>query len=181
MTIHAVGRDRDIEWGLPESFWPENVVDSIPLRLPIPQIQLTYSPNPPPSFKDHRCRSRFEVEPSELTRFMIDREVSTKATGCYPICVPGSSKGPGLPVGYFRVEQLSKNGEAVPKMIVNLYVSTYNYLKFADIYEQAVTQKPNVNGTIKAGLLDYLKSIPVYYLSVSLFHILQYNKISFLE
>lgn len=165
VVVHAVGRENgSLEWGLPEAFWPENVVEAVPVRLPLPQIQVTYSPNPPPVFRDSRCRSRFDIEHSELTRFMIDREITTKCGGCYPICVPGSSKGPGLPVGYFKVEQLGKNGELAPKLVVMLYVSTYNYLKFADLYEQAVSQKAN---STKNALIEYLKSVPPYYLYVS--------------
>uniref|UniRef100_A0AC34FX46 VWFA domain-containing protein n=1 Tax=Panagrolaimus sp. ES5 TaxID=591445 RepID=A0AC34FX46_9BILA len=69
---------KDVEarflWPIPENFWADYSLAQLPPRPECPTVSFTYDPKPPPSWKDGNLFDRYELEPSPLTQYILERK-----------------------------------------------------------------------------------------------------------
>ncbi|CAF0781944.1 unnamed protein product [Brachionus calyciflorus] len=142
-------------WPIPEDYWLGLNSANLPKRSSHPLVKFKCDPADPIVI-DEIPFDRYELEPSPLTQFILERRQPNVA---WQVFVPNSGSKPndlGHPFGYIKA---SSN-----LMSVNLFVMPYNYPVLAQLMNelfQTLKLKPTKMWTDKFEY--YLKNIPPYY------------------
>lgn len=144
-------------WPIPEDYLPSATMSALPVRSAHALIK--FQTTPCPIINDRFPSDKYELEPSPLTQYILERRQSAMA---WPVYVQGSSRhGPnelGSPFGYLKA---SSNLTSV-----NLYVMPYNYPELLVLLnEWNESQANNVSRNWQTRFDVYLRSIPHYYLA----------------
>ncbi|CAF3070246.1 unnamed protein product [Rotaria sp. Silwood2] len=146
----------EYNWPIPEDYWPTAAMLSLPSRSAHALIK--FQTTPCTTVTDKFPFDKYELEPSPLTQYILERRQPTMA---WPVFVQGSSRlGPtelGSPFGYLKA---STNLTSV-----NLYIMPYNYPELSTLLNELnKAHGSNVSRTWQNRFDAYLRSIPPYYL-----------------
>lgn len=104
---------------------------------------------------DHFPLDRYELEPSPLTQYILERRDSNFVWHCY---VPKSGKAQDYPFGYLKPSSDLQS--------VHLYVLSYNFPALIDLLSNLHdTLKMRINDVWGTKFAHYLGIIPKYYFS----------------
>ena len=141
-------------WPIPESFWPDLNCPSLPPRTAHPQVKFSCV-DTVPMVIDSLPFDKYELEPSPLTRVILNRKAAHVAWQCF---VTNSGKGSeiGSPFAYLKA---SSNLSCV-----NLFVLPYDYPKLLPLLDELLkshNMKPSREWKAKFDL--YMQNLPLYY------------------
>ncbi|KAL3990048.1 von Willebrand factor type A domain family protein [Acanthocheilonema viteae] len=141
-------------WPIPEAFWPDRTMVSLPPRKAHPVISFRCESCEPLVCQDFPF-DKYELEPSPLTRFILER----KQPGvCWQVFVHNSSVlgSSPVPFGYLKA--------ATNLSCVNLFIMPYNYpLLLPLIEEMKLDSKAKNSHSWRLRLEKYLATVPSYY------------------
>ncbi|XP_026948200.1 integrator complex subunit 6-like isoform X4 [Sagmatias obliquidens] len=142
-------------WPIPESFWPDQNLPSLPPRTSHPVVRFSCV-DCEPMVIDKLPFDKYELEPSPLTQYILERK---SPHTCWQVFVTSSGKYNelGYPFGYLKA--------STTLTCVNLFVMPYNYpvlLPLLDDLFKVHKLKPNVKW--RQAFDSYLKTLPPYYL-----------------
>ncbi|XP_050998522.1 sarcoma antigen 1 isoform X3 [Acomys russatus] len=142
-------------WPIPESFWPEQNLPSLPPRTSHPVVRFSCV-DCEPMVIDKLPFDKYELEPSPLTQYILERK---SPHTCWQVFVTSSAKYNelGYPFGYLKA--------STTLTCVNLFVMPYNYpvlLPLLDDLFKVHKLKPNLKW--RQAFDSYLKTLPPYYL-----------------
>ena len=143
-------------WPIPESFWPDINMPTLPPRSAHPVVKFSCQ-DTLPMVIENLPFDKYELEPSSLTKMILSRKQPNTAWQCF---ISNSSKSGdlGFPFGYLKA---SSNMQCV-----NLFVLPYNYpvlLPLLDDLLKVHQLKPTREW--KMAWEAYLKTLPQYYAS----------------
>ncbi|XP_031216674.1 integrator complex subunit 6-like isoform X2 [Mastomys coucha] len=146
-------------WPIPESFWPEQNLPSLPPRTSHPVVRFSCV-DCEPMVIDKLPFDKYELEPSPLTQYILERK---SPHTCWQVFVTSSSKYNelGYPFGYLKA--------STTLTCVNLFVMPYNYpvlLPLLDDFFKVHKLKANLKW--RQAFDSYLKTLPPYYLLTKL-------------
>ncbi|XP_054937604.1 integrator complex subunit 6-like isoform X7 [Physeter macrocephalus] len=146
-------------WPIPESFWPDQNLPSLPPRTSHPVVRFSCV-DCEPMVIDKLPFDKYELEPSPLTQYILERK---SPHTCWQVFVTSSGKYNelGYPFGYLKA--------STTLTCVNLFVMPYNYpvlLPLLDDLFKVHKLKPNVKW--RQAFESYLKTLPPYYLLTKL-------------
>ncbi|XP_042553444.1 sarcoma antigen 1 isoform X1 [Dipodomys spectabilis] len=141
-------------WPIPESFWPEQNLSSLPPRTSHPIVRFSCV-DCEPLVIDKLPFDKYELEPSPLTQYILERK---SPHTCWQVFVASSGKYNelGYPFGYLKA--------STTLTCVNLFVMPYNYpvlLPLLDELFKVHKLKPNLKW--RQAFDSYLKTVPPYY------------------
>ncbi|XP_006917246.1 integrator complex subunit 6-like isoform X1 [Pteropus alecto] len=142
-------------WPIPESFWPDQNLPSLPPRTSHPVVRFSCV-DCEPMVIDKLPFDKYELEPSPLTQYILERK---SPHTCWQVFVTSSGKYNelGYPFGYLKA--------STTLTCVNLFVMPYNYpvlLPLLDDLFKVHKLKPNLKW--RQAFDIYLKTLPPYYL-----------------
>ncbi|XP_036299364.1 integrator complex subunit 6-like isoform X7 [Pipistrellus kuhlii] len=142
-------------WPIPESFWPDQNLPSLPPRTSHPVVRFSCV-DCEPMVIDKLPFDKYELEPSPLTQYILERK---SPHTCWQVFVTSSGKYNelGYPFGYLKA--------STTLTCVNLFVMPYNYpvlLPLLDDLFKVHKLKPNLKW--RQAFDGYLKTLPPYYL-----------------
>ncbi|XP_051683536.1 integrator complex subunit 6-like isoform X5 [Oryctolagus cuniculus] len=142
-------------WPIPESFWPDQNLPSLPPRTSHPVVRFSCV-DCEPMVIDKLPFDKYELEPSPLTQYILERK---SPHTCWQVFVTSSGKYNelGFPFGYLKA--------STTLTCVNLFVMPYNYpvlLPLLDDLFKVHKLKPNLKW--RQAFDSYLKTLPPYYL-----------------
>jgi integrator complex subunit 6 len=156
-------------WPLPESYWPDVKMTSLPPRDAHPRIKISLTSQDEPTTVRNFPIDKYELEGSPLTLWILSKKDPNKV---FPINVVNSNGGnlhdPMLP---YRMHQQLTNDASFgylkahsTMMVVHLYVLPYNYQYLLPLLSELV-HKLNLNPTSDwiNKFATYVKNIPQYY------------------
>ncbi|XP_069319251.1 integrator complex subunit 6-like isoform X3 [Eulemur rufifrons] len=146
-------------WPIPESFWPDQNLPSLPPRTSHPIVRFSCV-DCEPMVIDKLPFDKYELEPSPLTQYILERK---SPHTCWQVFVTSSGKYNelGYPFGYLKA--------STTLTCVNLFVMPYNYpvlLPLLDDLFKVHKLKPNLKW--RQAFDSYLKTLPPYYLLTKL-------------
>ncbi|XP_074180409.1 integrator complex subunit 6-like isoform X5 [Rhinolophus sinicus] len=146
-------------WPIPESFWPDQNLPSLPPRTSHPVVKFSCV-DCEPMVIDKLPFDKYELEPSPLTQYILERK---SPHTCWQVFVTSSAKYNelGYPFGYLKA--------SMTLTCVNLFVMPYNYpvlLPLLDDLFKVHKLKPNLKW--RQAFDNYLKTLPPYYLLTKL-------------
>ncbi|XP_066212633.1 integrator complex subunit 6-like isoform X4 [Saccopteryx leptura] len=146
-------------WPIPESFWPDQNLLSLPPRTSHPVVRFSCI-DCEPMVIDKFPFDKYELEPSPLTQYILERK---SPHTCWQVFVTSSGKYNelGCPFGYLKA--------STTLTCVNLFVMPYNYpvlLPLLDDLFKIHKLKPNLKW--RQAFDSYLKTLPPYYLLTKL-------------
>nr|XP_024648498.1 integrator complex subunit 6-like isoform X4 [Macaca nemestrina] len=146
-------------WPIPESFWPDQNLPSLPPRTSHPVVRFSCI-DCEPMVIDKLPFDKYELEPSPLTQYILERK---SPHTCWQVFVTSSGKYNelGYPFGYLKA--------STTLTCVNLFVMPYNYpvlLPLLDDLFKVHKLKPNLKW--RQAFDSYLKTLPPYYLLTKL-------------
>ncbi|KAM5128715.1 integrator complex subunit 6-like isoform 4-T4 [Callospermophilus lateralis] len=146
-------------WPIPESFWPDQNLPSLPPRTSHPVVRFSCI-DCEPMVIDKLPFDKYELEPSPLTQYILERK---SPHTCWQVFVTNSGKYNelGYPFGYLKA--------STTLTCVNLFVMPYNYpvlLPLLDDLFKVHKLKPNLKW--RQAFDSYLKTLPPYYLLTKL-------------
>lgn len=143
-------------WPIPEAFWSDANLSSLPQRTAHPIVKFNCS-GVEPHVMDSLPFDKYELEPSALTKYIIYRQQPQVAWQVY-ISKSNKSDGLGCPFGYLKA--------STNLSCVNLFVMPYNYPALLPLLQE-ILNKPqlpcNPPREWRQPFDDYLRSIPPYY------------------
>lgn len=145
-------------WPIPESYWPDIKMTSLPARDAHPRIKIILIPHDEPQIVRNFPIDKYELEPSPLTLWILSKKDPNKI---YPLFVVNTN---GIhdpmsqchsPFGYLKANSTM--------MVVHFYVLPYNYPFLLSLISELV--KLNLNPTSEwiNKFTNYTKNIPQYY------------------
>ncbi|KAM9169527.1 integrator complex subunit 6 isoform 2-T3 [Pangshura tecta] len=142
-------------WPVPESFWPDQNSPTLPPRTSHPIVKFSCT-DCEPMVIDKLPFDKYELEPSPLTQFILERK---SPQTCWQVYVSNSAKYSelGHPFGYLKASTALN--------CVNLFVMPYNYpvlLPLLDDLFKVHKAKPTLKW--RQSFESYLKTMPPYYL-----------------
>ncbi|XP_019380085.1 PREDICTED: integrator complex subunit 6 isoform X2 [Gavialis gangeticus] len=142
-------------WPVPESFWPDQNSPTLPPRTSHPVVKFSCT-DCEPMVIDKLPFDKYELEPSPLTQFILERK---SPHTCWQVYVSNSAKYSelGHPFGYLKASTALN--------CVNLFVMPYNYpvlLPILDDLFKVHKAKPTLKW--RQSFESYLKTMPPYYL-----------------
>ncbi|KAM9181377.1 integrator complex subunit 6-like isoform 6-T6 [Dugong dugon] len=146
-------------WPIPESFWPDQNLPSLPPRTSHPVVRFSCI-DCEPMVIDKLPFDKYELEPSPLTQYILERK---SPHTCWQVFVNNSGKYNelGYPFGYLKA--------STTLTCVNLFVMPYNYpvlLPLLDDLFKVHKLKPNLKW--RQAFDSYLKTLPPYFLLTKL-------------
>ncbi|KAJ8865646.1 hypothetical protein PR048_033166 [Dryococelus australis] len=143
-------------WPIPESFWPDQSLSSLPPRSSHPNVKFTCT-SQEPMVIENLPFDKYELEPSPLTQYILARK---QPTVCWQVFVANSYKSSevGHPFGYLKA--------STNLTCVNLFVMPYNYPVLLPLLEELFKvhrQKPT--NEWRTQFQNYLRTMPAYYAS----------------
>lgn len=155
-------------WPIPESYWPDVKMTSLPPRDAHPRIRINLIPHDEPQFVRNFPIDKYELEPSPLTLWILSKKDPNKV---YPLIVVNSN-GANVhdPMAQYRLPLMSNDmpfgylKANSTMMVVHYYVLPYNYQFLLSLISELV-HKLNLNPTSDwiNKFTQYVKSIPQYY------------------
>ncbi|XP_052470631.1 integrator complex subunit 6 isoform X2 [Carassius gibelio] len=142
-------------WPIPESFWPDQNSPSLPPRSAHPVVRFSCI-DCEPMVIDKLPFDKYELEPSPLTQFILERKSPHMCWQVFVNCSSKHSDG-AHPFGYLKA--------STTLTCVNLFVMPYNYpvlLPLLDDLFKVHKLKPNLKW--RQSFEMYLKSMPPYFL-----------------
>ncbi|XP_063239498.1 integrator complex subunit 6 [Bacillus rossius redtenbacheri] len=141
-------------WPIPESFWPDQSLSSLPPRSSHPNVKFTCTSHEPMVIENLPF-DKYELEPSPLTQYILARK---QPTVCWQVFVANSYKSSevGHPFGYLKA--------STNLTCVNLFVMPYNYPVLLPLLEELFKvhrQKPT--NEWRTQFMNYLRTMPAYY------------------
>ncbi|XP_072440613.1 integrator complex subunit 6-like isoform X2 [Chiloscyllium punctatum] len=142
-------------WPIPESFWPDQNSPTLPPRNAHPVVKFSCI-DCDPMVIDKLPFDKYELEPSPLTQFILERK---SPHVCWQVYVNNSGKYSDLghPFGYLKASTALN--------CVNLFVMPYNYpvlLPLLDDLFKVHKLKPVMKW--RQAFENYLKTMPPYYI-----------------
>uniref|UniRef100_G3U237 Integrator complex subunit 6 like n=1 Tax=Loxodonta africana TaxID=9785 RepID=G3U237_LOXAF len=142
-------------WPIPEAFWPDQNLPSLPPRTSHPVVRFSCV-DCEPMVIDKLPFDKYELEPSPLTQYILERK---SPHTCWQVFVNNSGKYNelGYPFGYLKA--------STTLTCVNLFVMPYNYpvlLPLLDDLFKVHKLKPNLKW--RQAFDSYLKTLPPYFL-----------------
>ncbi|EYC26074.1 hypothetical protein Y032_0011g1546 [Ancylostoma ceylanicum] len=157
------GRPPTGHWPIPEAFWHDRIEKGqLPPRRAHPCIVFSIDavPSPVSTIQTDLPFDKYQLEPSPVAEYILDRHPSTSTNMCYQVFVRSSSRteGVGKPFGYLKA---ASNGQ-----MVNLIIMPYNYPVIVQLLEE-YKNDPRVRngGNWRARLDRYVEAMPPYYLT----------------
>ena len=154
-------------WPIPESYWPDVKMTSLPPRDAHPRIRIILMPQDEPQIPRNFPIDKYELEPSPLTMWILLKKDPNKV---YPMIVVNSNGG-GIhdPMAQYRHQPVTNDmpfgylKANSTMMVVNFYVLPYNYQFLLSLISEL--QKLNLNPTSDwiNKFSSYVKMIPQYY------------------
>uniref|UniRef100_A0A8C3B9F9 Integrator complex subunit 6 n=1 Tax=Cairina moschata TaxID=8855 RepID=A0A8C3B9F9_CAIMO len=146
-------------WPVPESFWPDQNSPTLPPRTSHPVVKFSCT-DCEPMVIDKLPFDKYELEPSPLTQFILERK---SPQTCWQVYVSNSAKYSelGHPFGYLKASTALN--------CVNLFVMPYNYpvlLPLLDDLFKVHKAKPTLKWL--QSFESYLKTMPPYYLGAKI-------------
>uniref|UniRef100_A0A8C4XZ35 Integrator complex subunit 6 n=1 Tax=Gopherus evgoodei TaxID=1825980 RepID=A0A8C4XZ35_9SAUR len=146
-------------WPVPESFWPDQNSPTLPPRTSHPVVKFSCT-DCEPMVIDKLPFDKYELEPSPLTQFILERK---SPQTCWQVYVSNSAKYSelGHPFGYLKASTALN--------CVNLFVMPYNYpvlLPLLDDLFKVHKAKPTLKW--RQSFESYLKTMPPYYLGAKI-------------
>ncbi|XP_036299370.1 integrator complex subunit 6-like isoform X12 [Pipistrellus kuhlii] len=113
-------------WPIPESFWPDQNLPSLPPRTSHPVVRFSCV-DCEPMVIDKLPFDKYELEPSPLTQYILERK---SPHTCWQVFVTSSGKYNelGYPFGYLKA--------STTLTCVNLFVMPYNYPVLLPLLDQ---------------------------------------------
>ena len=141
-------------WPIPENFWPDASMANVPPRDAQPIVKFLCN-DTEPMVIDNMPFDKYELEPSPLTQFILERKQPNAA---WPTFIAGSSQNSdlGYPFGYIKA--------STNLMCVNFFVMPYNYphiLPLLDDLFKIHKCKPSLKW--RQSFEEYLQTMPSYY------------------
>ncbi|KFP24812.1 Integrator complex subunit 6, partial [Colius striatus] len=145
-------------WPVPESFWPDQNSPTLPPRTSHPVVKFSCT-DCEPMVIDKLPFDKYELEPSPLTQFILERKSPQTCWQASKVYVSNSAKYSelGHPFGYLKASTALN--------CVNLFVMPYNYpvlLPLLDDLFKVHKAKPTLKW--RQSFESYLKTMPPYYL-----------------
>ncbi|KFO81938.1 Integrator complex subunit 6 [Cuculus canorus] len=145
-------------WPVPESFWPDQNSPTLPPRTSHPVVKFSCT-DCEPMVIDKLPFDKYELEPSPLTQFILERKSPQTCWQASIVYVSNSAKYSelGHPFGYLKASTALN--------CVNLFVMPYNYpvlLPLLDDLFKVHKAKPTLKW--RQSFESYLKTMPPYYL-----------------
>ncbi|KFP84418.1 Integrator complex subunit 6, partial [Acanthisitta chloris] len=145
-------------WPVPESFWPDQNSPTLPPRTSHPVVKFSCT-DCEPMVIDKLPFDKYELEPSPLTQFILERKSPQTCWQASRVYVSNSAKYSelGHPFGYLKASTALN--------CVNLFVMPYNYpvlLPLLDDLFKVHKAKPTLKW--RQSFESYLKTMPPYYL-----------------
>lgn len=144
-------------WPIPEAYWPDPNLSSLPPRTAHPIVKFTCATTEP-HVMDSLPFDKYELESSPLTQYILSRKQPHVA---WQVFVSNSGKQPGelgYPFGYLKA--------ATNLNCVNLFVMPYNYPILLPMMDEML-KKPQQAGKPtrdwKPAFDEYLRTMPPYY------------------
>ncbi|KAL7031953.1 hypothetical protein ACKWTF_007180 [Chironomus riparius] len=156
-------------WPLPESYWPDVKMTSLPPRDAHPRIKISLISQDEPQIVRNFPIDKYEMEGSPLTLWILSKKDPNKV---YPIVVVNSNGGNMHdPMAPYRMHPQMTNEAPFgylkansTLMVVHFYVLPYNYQFLLPLLWELV-HKLNLNPTSEwiNKFASYVKNIPQYY------------------
>jgi integrator complex subunit 6 len=157
-------------WPLPESYWPDVKMTSLPPRDAHPRIRISLISQDEPQIVRSFPIDKYELEGSPLTLWILSKKDPNKV---YPLIVVNSNGGNMHdPMSPYRMHQSSLTNDAPfgylkansNSMVVHFYVLPYNFQYLLPLLFELV-HKLNLNPTSDwiNKFANYVKNIPQYY------------------
>uniref|UniRef100_A0A9J2P9D4 VWFA domain-containing protein n=1 Tax=Ascaris lumbricoides TaxID=6252 RepID=A0A9J2P9D4_ASCLU len=142
-------------WPIPEGFWPDKSMMSLPPRKAHPQV-LFRCENCEPLVCQEFPFDKYELEPSPLTHFLLERK---QPNVCWQVFVMNSGM-PGTTPAPFGYLKAASNLQSV-----NLFVMPYNYPVLLPLLEEwKQDPRARTSQSWKLRLDKYLATVPCYYI-----------------
>uniref|UniRef100_A0A5S6QFS1 VWFA domain-containing protein n=1 Tax=Trichuris muris TaxID=70415 RepID=A0A5S6QFS1_TRIMR len=141
-------------WPIPENFWPDCSMTSLPVRTALPVVKFNCRFQDPDLLTDFPF-DKYELEPSPLTKYILDLK---KPKQCWHTFVPGSSRYSelGSPFGFLKASW--------SLCTVSLFVLPYDFptlFALIDELRKKLNGKPTAQWCLRFD--EYVNSIPPYY------------------
>jgi len=155
-------------WPLPESYWPDVKMTSLPPRDAHPRIKILSPCQDEPIIVRNFPIDKYEMEPSAITMQILQRKDPNKV---WPILVINSNGGMHDSMSPYRMYQQMTNDMPfgylkanVTLTAVHLFVLPYNFQFLLPLITDLV-HKLNLNPTSEwiNKFATYVKNIPAYY------------------
>ncbi|KAI5107416.1 integrator complex subunit 6 [Silurus meridionalis] len=143
-------------WPIPESFWPDQNSPTLPPRMAHPQVQFSCF-EAEPIVIDKVPFDKYELEPSPLTRYILERK---SPHTCWQVYVSNSAKYGelGHPFGYLKA--------STGLNCVNLFIMPYNYPVLLPLLDDLIRiHKFKPTPKWRQSFESYLKTMPLYYIT----------------
>lgn len=155
-------------WPIPESYWPDVKMTSLPPRDAHPRIRISLIPHDEPQYVRNFPVDKYELEPNPLTHWILSKKDPNKV---YPLIIVNSNGGNiHDPMSQYRMSPVSnempfgylKSNSTL--MVVHFYVLPYNYQYLLSLISELV-HKLNLNPTSEwiNKFSQFVKNIPQYY------------------
>lgn len=156
-------------WPLPESYWPDVKMTSLPPRDAHPRIKISLMSQDEPAIVRNFPIDKYELEGSPLTLWILSKKDPNKV---FPLIVVNSNGGSMHdPMSPYRMHQSLTNDAPFgylkansTSMVVHFYVLPYNFQYLLPLLFELV-HKLNSNPTSEwiNKFATYVKNIPQYY------------------
>lgn len=157
-------------WPLPESYWPDVKMTSLPPRDAHPRIKFCLTCQDEPQIVRNFPIDKYELEGSPLTLWILSKKDPNKI---FPIIVVNANGGGNMhdPMSPYRMHQQLSNDAPFgylkansTLMVVHFYVLPYNFQFLLPLLSELV-HKLNLNPTSDwiNKFATYVKNIPQYY------------------
>ncbi|CDW58583.1 integrator complex subunit 6 [Trichuris trichiura] len=142
-------------WPIPENFWPDPMMTSLPTRTAVPVVKFSCRFQEPDLLTDFPF-DKYELEPSPLTKYILDLK---KPKHCWHTFLPGSSRYSdlGCPFGFLKASW--------SLCTVSLFVLPYDFPTLFSLIEELrkkLSGKPTAQWCLR--FEEYVNSIPPYYM-----------------
>jgi integrator complex subunit 6 len=154
-------------WPIPESYWPDVKMTSLPPRDAHPRIKINLMAYDEPQIVRNFPIDKYELEPSPLTLWILSKKDPNKV---YSLSVV-TANGIHDPMAQYRMHQPMTNDLPFgylkansTMMVVHFYVLPYNYQCLLALISDLV-HKLNLNPTSEwiTRFATYVKNSPPYY------------------